>query len=72
MESIYAGSDGRYYTERDLVQSLESGWWSVCLYDTETGVEVVVDQYDVMLRLEPICGTAVAVSGRKKREYTLG
>lgn len=72
MESMYVGSDGRYYTQRDKERNFETGWWSFCLYDAETGVEVVVDQYDVMLRLEPLCGDAVARSGRKKREYTLG
>lgn len=69
---MYAGSDGRYYTERDRRRNLESGLWSLCMRDTETGVEVVSDPWDVVLRLEPLCGPAVTESGRKTREYTLG
>ena len=72
MNSMYACSDGRYYTERDRRRNFESGWWSLRVRDTETGVEVVTDPYDVVLRLEPLCGPAVSESGRQTREYTLG
>ena len=44
--SVYAGSDGQRYSEREVWRRLEAGEWTVCCWDTSTGQEWVVTPDD--------------------------
>jgi hypothetical protein len=52
--SVYTGSDGRRYTEREIWRRLEAGEWTVCCWDASTGQEWVITPEDELLALTPI------------------
>ncbi|SEO83229.1 hypothetical protein SAMN04487948_105378 [Halogranum amylolyticum] len=75
--NIYRGSDGRYYGDVDIWERFESGAWTPCVWDTESGVEWVETEDEELLSLVPlserpssdpsveqICGGLRVVSGR--------
>ena len=53
MVGFYAGSDGSYYTEWEVALRMESGDWEPCMWDTETGWELVEGD-DRLVWLVPI------------------
>jgi hypothetical protein len=40
---LYAGSDGRYYTDWQVSWHFENGEWSPCMWDSDEGWELVED-----------------------------
>lgn len=50
----YRGSDGEYYSERDIWERLESGAWSVFGWDEESGQEWFEARGEVILCLDPV------------------
>lgn len=52
--SVYAGSDGRRYTEREVWERLETEEWTVCCWDESTGQEWVITPEEELLLLTPI------------------
>lgn len=55
----YRGSDGEYYSDRDIWERLESGDWRVFGWDDETGLEWFETHGEVILCLEPTEKTEV-------------
>lgn len=41
MVGLYAGSDGRYYTDWEVARRMESGIWEPCMWHPEAGWELV-------------------------------
>lgn len=39
--TLYVGSDGRRYTPSEVVENLEEGPWTSCLWRTDTDQELV-------------------------------
>lgn len=39
--TVYAGSDGRFYTDWQVERKLDTGEWKPCLYDREAGKRLV-------------------------------
>jgi hypothetical protein len=37
MHGVYAGSNGRYYTDWEVATRMESGDWTPCMWDPEAG-----------------------------------
>ena len=52
--SVYEGSDGHYYTEREMWRRLESAEWTVRCWDDSTGREWVITSEEELLALTPI------------------
>ena len=52
--SVYEGSGGHHYTEREVWERLESGEWTVCCWDDSTGQEWVIMPEEERLALTPI------------------
>lgn len=52
--SVYAGSNGRYYGDRDIWERLESGEWRPCCWNPETGTEWIETEAGELLVLEEI------------------
>ena len=52
--SVYEGSDGHYYTEREMWRRLESAEWTVRCWDDSTGREWVITSEEKLLALTPI------------------
>lgn len=52
--SVYEGSDGRYYTEVELWERLESETWVPFAWDPETGQEWVETPAGDLLALTPV------------------
>ena len=50
--NLYAGSDGRFYTDWQVSWRFESGEWEPCMWDTEEGWELV-DSTDGLVWLYP-------------------
>lgn len=55
--TIYVCSDGSYYTSTQLWEQFESGEWSPCCWDSETGQEWVRTAEDDLLLLTPVSET---------------
>lgn len=53
-DSVYEGSDGRYYTSVELWEQLESETWVPCAWDPETGQEWVETPAGDLLALTPV------------------
>lgn len=51
--AIYRGSDGEYYTDRDIWNRLEDRVWRVCCWDVRTGMEVIETEEGDLLFLAP-------------------
>lgn len=51
--NLYAGSDGRYYTDWQVSWRFENDEWRACMWDTEEGWELVEDD-DELLWLDPV------------------
>ena len=52
--SIYRCSDGHYYGDAEIWEQLESGTWTPCCWDPESGTEWVETTEGELLVLEPI------------------
>lgn len=48
MVSLYAGSDGQYYTDWQVSWQFESDQWKPCMWDTNEGWEVVDNGEDLV------------------------
>lgn len=53
-DTVYEGSDGRYYTAVELWERLESGAWVPCAWDPESGQEWVETSSEDLLALTPV------------------
>lgn len=51
---LYAGSDGKFYTEHDLGYRVETKTWHPCMWETEEGWELVETADQQLLWLVPI------------------
>ena len=51
--TIYAGSDGRLYTDRDVCVRFELGEWSSCMWSVDEGWEVVENEARNLVWLVP-------------------
>ncbi|WP_435358193.1 hypothetical protein [Haloarchaeobius sp. DFWS5] len=51
--SVYVGSNGQYYTASEVVEYIERGKWTPCLWERDTGRELVEDRRGEMLLLVP-------------------
>lgn len=52
--TIYECSDGAYYGDADLWERLESGTWTSCCWDEDSGAEWVETANNELLALNPI------------------
>lgn len=52
--TVYSCSDGEYYGDVDMWERLESGTWTPCCWDTESGKEWMETRDGELLILEPI------------------
>mgnify|MGYP006272700461 FL=1 len=52
--NLYRGSDGCYYGDVDIWEQFESGSWTPCCWNTETGTEWVETSDGELLRLVPV------------------
>lgn len=62
--TVYRCSDGHYYGDGDIWNQLESGAWTPCCWDTESGKEWIERQDGELLILEPISKTDLPESVR--------
>ncbi|WP_049889559.1 hypothetical protein [Natronolimnohabitans innermongolicus] len=53
VESLYEGSNGRYYTDHQRVQRLRSGEWTACLRQRNPDRQLVETADDGLLLLAP-------------------
>ena len=51
--NLYAGSDGRFYTDQEVTWRFENDEWRACMWDTEVGWELVEDGTE-LVRLDPV------------------
>lgn len=51
---MYRCSNGRFYGDVDLWERFESGEWSPCCWDEESGTEWVYATTDDLLTLTPV------------------
>ncbi|WP_267639401.1 hypothetical protein [Haloarchaeobius amylolyticus] len=51
--SVFVASNGRYYTASEVVEKLEAGRWTSCLWDEDTGRELVETRRGEVLLLVP-------------------
>lgn len=51
--TVYRCSDGRYYGDVDVWQKLESGAWTPCCWDAESGKEWMSTRQEELLLLVP-------------------
>ena len=51
--SVYVGSNGEYYTASKVVERIESGRWTTCMWEESTGRELVETNRDELLLLVP-------------------
>jgi hypothetical protein len=52
--SLYRSSDGRYFGDADVWERFETGDWTPCCWDTETGEEWIETRDGDVLRLRPV------------------
>ncbi|SEO68588.1 hypothetical protein SAMN04487948_104173 [Halogranum amylolyticum] len=67
---IYRCSDGKYYGDVDIWKRLESGTWTPCCWDTESGKEWMETQDGELLILEPISQNELPESVQTERVTT--
>ena len=41
MSRLYSSSDGRFYTDWEVARRMESGVWAPCMWDPDSGWELV-------------------------------
>ena len=46
--NLYAGSDGRYYTDWQVSWRFENDEWHACMWDTEEGWELVEEDEELV------------------------
>ena len=51
--NLYAGSDGRYYTDWEVAWHFEADEWRACMWDSDEGWELVEDD-DELVWLYPV------------------
>jgi hypothetical protein len=51
--NLYAGSDGRYYTDWQVSWRFENDEWRPCMWDTEEGWELVEEDNE-LVRIDPV------------------
>lgn len=51
--NLYAGSDGRYYTDWQVAWHFENDEWHACMWDTNEGWELV-EHEDELVWLVPV------------------
>jgi hypothetical protein len=51
--TLYVGSDGEHYTPSEVVENLEEGPWTSCLWRTDTDQELVQTGDGELLMLVP-------------------
>ncbi|WP_439026266.1 hypothetical protein [Haloarchaeobius sp. DT45] len=51
--SVYVASNGRYYTASEVVEHIENGRWTPCLWEEDTGRELVETSREDLLLLVP-------------------
>lgn len=51
--NLYAGSDGRYYTDWQVSWRFENDEWKPCMWDTEDGWELVEEDSE-LVRIDPV------------------
>lgn len=72
-ETIFAGSNGRYYTDWQVRDRLRSGEWALCLRQRRPNRRLVETADDVLLLLTPVeptalpAGLEVRVTSRRAR-----
>ena len=54
METIYRCSDGSYYSDVQVWERFETGQWSPCCWDVDTGREWVENDTEELLCLDPV------------------
>lgn len=52
--TLYFGADGRYYTPSTVCEHIETGQWRVCLWDADSGRELVETEHGELLMLVPV------------------
>jgi hypothetical protein len=57
--TVYRCSDGCYYGDVDVWERLESGEWTPCCWDTDSGMEWMETQDGELLVLEPTSQSAL-------------
>lgn len=58
VETVYEGSDGRYFTDWEVARAIEAGEWHPCLRDEESGRRLV-GTGDALLMIQPIAVEAL-------------
>lgn len=53
-KTVYKTSTGQYFGDGDLWERFESGAWTPCCWDEETGKEWVRTEHEDLLLLRPI------------------
>ncbi|OLZ40379.1 hypothetical protein A6E15_05000 [Natrinema saccharevitans] len=72
-KTVFAGSNGRYYTNWQVRTRLRSGEWALCLRQRGPDRRLVETAEDALLLLRPVeptalpAGLEVRVSGRRAR-----
>lgn len=72
-ETVFEGSNGRYYTDWQVRTRLRSGEWTVCLRQRDPDRRLVETDDDALLLLRPVeptalpAGLEVRVTGRRAR-----
>lgn len=61
MVTVYQCSDGSYYGDAQVWQRLESGQWTPCCWDADTGREWVENEAEELLLLEPVARSELPV-----------
>jgi len=46
--NLYAGSDGRYYTDWQVSWRFENGEWRACMWDSDEGWELVEEDNELV------------------------
>ena len=53
-ETIYRSSTGEFWTGTEIWQRFESGEWTPCCWDSDSGVEWIETDAETLLCLTPI------------------
>ncbi|WP_129114118.1 hypothetical protein [Halegenticoccus tardaugens] len=51
---VYEGTNGRFYTERDVCRQLDTNVWRLCMWDETTGKELVETESAELMMLTPV------------------
>nr|WP_244531654.1 hypothetical protein [Halogranum amylolyticum] len=68
--TVYRSSDGDYYGDVEIWERLESGTWTPCCWDTESGKEWMETRDGELLILEPISQNELPESVQTERVTT--